>query len=499
MIDKQINQNQRGYAPGLLNLFLAGLAGYDLRMLPAFAGPLIDHEKTKLVRIGSSVLIPSFFGFWTALYFFSSFIDDPQRLLFAASAFALLLLLVDCVIVTTLSKTKIFGLFIRIAMSICIGIVVSEPALLFLYHKTIDARIEAQLQSEKATAETKLKSDLGEANQKLTTAEERLATLRKDLSNYAESKIANLRYLEAEEVKKTRLGQVAADKKQQIGEKKSILAELQAERKNKGNEIESKMLEMKEEESGKRASGKAGRGPFWEKLNGELNMLKTQAADLDKHIKTIGNEITAIQASKTAEKQIDAQLKESPLAKPETAPALTKTEQAAKTLLEQEIAASAAQQDAYRKNVERLEQELAGLDSRYALATRNDSLTQTRMLYEIAAENPVLLIKIFSLFFLVFFIDTAPVLVKLTVQTGYDDYIKQLTQQNFAQNRDNNLAYAQDCIEDATEKFNKLDQFSRHLTAGLEQSSAYRKGYAHEKTLQREARRLMDVLVRQLS
>lgn len=499
MIDNHITRNQRGYAPSMLDRFLAGLAGYDLRLLPEYAGSLAEHEKKKLVRIGTSVFIPSFFGFWTALYFFSSFIADYQRLVFAALAFALLLLVVDCVIVTTLSKTKLSGLLIRIAMSICIGIVVSEPALLFLYQKTINAHIAAQLATEKSAAEQKLNSDLAAANQKLAITEERLQTLRKDLGNYSERKIANLRFMEAEESKKVRLNVIAADKKQQIAEKKNTIDELQAARKNKSNEIESKMLEMKEEESGKRASGKAGRGPFWEKLNGELTVLKKEAADLDKQIKNAGKEIAAIQADKGAEKQIAAQFTKSPAAEPASAPSLTKTEQAAKTLLEQESALFAEQQAEYRKNIDRLEQELAGLDAAYALSTRNDSLTQTQALYEIAAANPVLLVKIFALFFLIFFIDTAPVLVKLTVQTGYEDYLKRLAQQDFAENRERDLVYVQDSINAATEKFNQLERFSRHLTAGLQQASADRKGYAHERTLQREARRLMDGLIKRLS
>jgi hypothetical protein len=498
MNDKQINQNPRGYSPGIINSFLAGLAGYDLRLLPWYAGPLVEHEKKKLVRVGSSVLIPSFFGFCTAYYFFGSFIDDPQRLLLSSIAFALLLLVVDCVIVTTLSKTKIFGLFIRIAMSICIGIVVSEPALLYLYHETINARIEAQLQTEKTAAETKLKTDLDDARQNLSALEEQLKVQREKLANYSDQKIANLRYLEAEDLKKQRLARIAENKKQQAADKQGILAGLQAERKTKGAEIESKMLEMKEEENGKRASAKAGRGPFWEKLNGELTTLKSEAATIDKQIKNINSEIAAIQTGRVEETRIDAQFKEPGVAGPATGLSLTKAEQAEKILLEHDVAASIEQQALYRENVERLAKEIAGLDAKFALSTRDDSLTQTRVLYEIAAANPVLLVKIFALFFLVFFIDTAPVLVKLTVQTGYDGYLRQLSQQSLSENRDIDLAYAQDCVNAATEKFDKLDRFSRHLTKGLDNTNAYRKGYPHEKIVHGEAYRLMDSLVRQL-
>ncbi|MCX7099597.1 MAG: DUF4407 domain-containing protein [Methylococcales bacterium] len=482
--------------PSWLSLQIAGLAGYDLMVIPDYCpDSLIEHERKKLFRIGLSVFIPSFFGFICSYYLFGKYIHQPLALFLSATAFALLLLVVDCIIVTTLSKASLLGLFIRLAMSICIGIVVSEPALLVLYEKTITARIESELSTEKTQEETSLNGKLGVARTDLTKTQADLLSKNAQFANYSDDKIAHIRAMENEKRKKERLASLADSKKPLIAEQQSVLEGLLSQRTAKGQEIENKLLEMDQEAEGKRGSGKAGKGSHWTNLKQELTTLKKEETALNKKIDAANKELALIQDTSKDASQLNEEFK----GRLNGVAKLTAEEQTAKTALAGDISALQQKQTDYRNTVDRIESELAGLGKKYATDTRDDSLTATRVLYQIAQENPVLLIKVLSLFGLIFFIDTIPTLVKLTVKTGYEDFLKQQSQKIQLANQTNNTAYDQECNIAATDKFNKLDQLSQHLSARLAQTSPQGQRYPHEKILHHEAHRLMATLANQLA
>lgn len=484
------------YSPSPFSLVVAGMAGYDLRLLPAYLPDLlIDHEHKKLLRIGLSVFIPSFFGFISAYYLFGKYLHTPYILFLSATAFALLLLVVDCIIVTTLSKATRLGLFIRLAMSVCIGIVVSEPVLLVLYEKTINARIEAELGAEKSQAETDLNAKLTAARADLSSTQTGLATKIALLANYSDDKIIHIRALEAEKRKKELLISAADSKKPIIAEQQAIFDGLQSQRAAKNLAIENKLLEMDQEAEGKRGSGKAGRGAHWTLLKSELTTLKREEAALSKQIEAARKRLEALQNPKNEATKPDIDLN----ARINTVAQLTPEEQTAKTALAADISVLGQKKSDYQATVNRLEAELAGLSQKYAPDTRDDSLTATRVLYQIALENPVLFIKVMALFGLIFFIDTVPTLVKLTVKTAYDDYLRQVSQQNLEQNKDRNHAYDQECAYQAEEKFAKLNQHSQRLTAGLNATSLKKTSYPHERILHTEAYRSMHLLANQLT
>lgn len=495
MSDKQTNPTIRDYSPSNISQLLASLAGYDLGLLPLYADNLIQHELKKLVRVGSSVLIPSFFGFFTSYYLLGKYIANPVLLCFSALAFALLLLVVDSIIVTTLSKTKSFGWFIRIAMSVCIGIVVSEPALLVLYEKTINARIEAELAVERSREETTLHTGLTDGKRDLLATEQQLSAAIAQLANYSDQRIARLRVQELEERKQQQLSTLNERKATRLEQEQARLEALEQDRQAQSDAIEQKMLAMNTEESGGGVSGKAGRGSFWLKLKGELAVLKTQAAEFDKQIAEVNSHITAIQADRTEEEQVSAQFKTLPAIKPD----LTEDERVEKTRWDKEVQGLTARKAVYDELVQSLETRLTGLNAKYDLSTRDDSLTQIRVLYQIAVENPVLLVKVLALFLLILFIDTVPMLVKLTVQTGYEDYVRQESQKLFAESQVKRLVYDQECINAASQKLDKLSSYAHHLTQTLDATQAQGKRYPHEQVLHDEALLSMRLLARQLA
>ena len=110
--------------------FVAGLAGYDLNLLYKYAGPEAEHERNRLVRIGASVVIPAVLSFFTALLFLRPYVGSPMTRALAAMTTALVVLIIDCIIVTTFSRNGGFVTIVRVAISLCMGVVFAEPLLL---------------------------------------------------------------------------------------------------------------------------------------------------------------------------------------------------------------------------------------------------------------------------------------------------------------------------------------------------------------------------------
>lgn len=411
-----------------MSRFLAGLAGYDLSLVPQYAGQEVEHECKKLIRIGASVLIPSFFGFGTAYFYFGPYLESPISKLFCALAVSLILLVVDCVIVTTLSKSNLFGLFIRIAMSICLSIVLSEPALLFLFQKTIDTRIQQELDFGRIQKEQELADSLKTANDGLAKVVSDLRALRKQLDEFSVEAIAEQRGLDIQKRKSERLVRIEARKQRQIEAQHKILADLETQVRVKSDAIESKMLEMQNEDEGRRRSRKQGRGPFWLKLDRERKQLVDEKKALDQRIADAKLEIERIRSDTSDENKVEEEFDALMISEP-AAIELSEDEKERKEVLRKEFDILNERQNFFREMVASREQEIGVLSEKFDLSARTDSLTQTRTLLVIAFESPVMFIKILSLFFLVFFIDTAPVFIKLTAKTGYDDYLKSLARQ----------------------------------------------------------------------
>jgi hypothetical protein len=454
------------------------LAGYDLNLLPRYAGVEIEHEHKKLVRIGASVLIPSFFGFGTAFFFFGPFVEETKLKIIFAFMVSMILLAIDCIVVTTLSKNRPFGLFIRIAMSICLGIVISEPALLMLYQKTINAEIQKQLTFERKIEEDEIKKKLSDIQEKLTETESKLQKSRNSLADYSNENIAQLRFLESKRRIDERIGYIAQDKQKMIQTQTDLIKEFEDKLKAKQSEIEAKMLEMKAEEEGNRGSAKKGRGPFWDKLNAEKSGLERQAKSFQEDIDAAKAEVNHVRSDHSEENSIKQKLQDPRLPGLPKTGLLTEQEQADKDHLQKDVDVYTINQNAYRKQIGDFNTDLQGLSTKYDLSTRNDTLTQTAALYKIILENNILLIKVLSLFFLVFFIDTAPVFVKLTARTGYDDYFKALNRDHTAKSVSEIKSYYEAVMESRKERNFKLLDYMESMDQRIKKADGEKSRYA---------------------
>ena len=396
--DSPSTPSRADYGP--IPVFLAFLGGYDLNLVPLYSKEDEQHEKNKLVLIGSSVLIPSFFGFFTSAYFFSSYIHNVKVLLLASLTVSLVLLAIDRVIVTTLQKNKLVGTVIRICISVCLSVVVSEPALLFLYQKTIEEAIKDRLDSERETAEQKLKSKITDAKQNLTATKEQLDDNRKKLSEYSDQNIAYRRSNEADKHRKQLLDTFRKEKEGEINGKQHTVQELQGRINTKRKEVEDLSLEMDREDSGARESKKSGRGPIWDNLRLQRKDINNEITSLETEKRQLLDGIKGIRASQLNEGTYEAVIKP-PSDNRNNGVLLTDDEINEKTLITNDIALLTERRDQYSKELKGLEEEVSGLKSRYAIETHNDTLAETEALYNIIRENQALMIKVGALFFLV--------------------------------------------------------------------------------------------------
>lgn len=139
--------------------------------------------------------------------------------------------------------------------------------------------------------------------------------------------------------------------------------------------IEDVLLAMKAEEEGRGRSAKKGRGVLWAHLNTEKRRLESQATSLQENIEIIKARINQIREN----------------------------------------------QGSYRKQAQDLEAKLQALSKKYDPSIRNDLPFQTEILHQIVVNNPVSLIERLSLFLLVFFIDVAPLLIRLIAKIDYGE------------------------------------------------------------------------------
>ncbi|MGH8553018.1 MAG: DUF4407 domain-containing protein, partial [Methylococcales bacterium] len=386
---------------------------------------------------------------------------------------------VDCVIVTTLSKTNLFGLFIRVAMSICLSIVLAEPALLFLFQKTIDTRIQEELDVGRNQKEKELNDSLKTANEGLARVVNNLRDLRRQLDEFSVQAVAQQRTREIQKRKTERLALIAGKKQRQIDGKKKLLADLEAKVQAKGGEIEAKMLEMQSEDEGRRRSRKQGQGPFWRKLDGERSQLEEERKALEQQIVAAKAEVDQIRADNTDETKVDEQFDDLLISESATVE-LSEDEKERKEIVRKEFEILTERQNFFRDMVAAKEIEIGKLADKFDISARTDSLTQTKTLLVIAFESPVMFIKILSLFFLVFFIDTAPVFIKLTAKTGYDEYLKSLARQRTLQATRELDEYLAAAIASAKKINDQMMDYKDHMNVVLSRSNGNRSELAED-------------------
>jgi uncharacterized protein DUF4407 len=405
----------------LARRFFASLAGYDLSLASEYAGPELEHERKKLVRIGASVMVPAILAFFATSFFLSPYISSLWPKIAIALLVSLVILGIDCMIVTTLCRNSTLGTFARILISICMSIVVSEPVMLLLYQKTIDARIQKELDDKRTASEVRINRRLSAYESDYAQTSKMVTADASALALFSPANIGQMRMqddLARQKQTNAARNSVISEHLTQLESQKRALEKALSE---KRVQLQTTLDDLNKEGRGLGRSGVAGKGPIYASLNQSANQTWLEVTNIEAQLNDINQSIAVARKG---------MLTDPPLGREQPASAhspgvivLTASEQAQKSHLEDKIKDANELLATIKGQESALTTELAQLRDRYALTKYNDSLTQTRALYAILAENWVLRIKVITLFLLLFLIDLTPVLIKLTARTAYDDYL----------------------------------------------------------------------------
>jgi len=441
-------------------------------LVAEYAGPDATQERRKLVLIGTSVVIPALLSAFTAYFFLGPFVASLATRALLSLFVATLVLIIDCIIVTTLVKQNRLGTAARIMISACMGMVIAEPVLLTLYQKTINSRIQTELENGKAGElrdyEERLQRNENESSRRGTQLSADTDELRKYLPGNIS--IKRLQEKMARAAAAMQVIQAAKDvNTDRLEKQKAALDEVLRARQQS---MESLIVEMSRENDGKRESGRSGRGAVYNALALEKQRVSAEIDRARDRVTELNGEIDAVQNDRTSEALLDQ-----PPATVATVPGtgaaslLLSDERNDAARLRRRVADTERSLVMLATEQAELRARKARLNAQYDPSNHDDSLTQTRVLYAILADNWFLRIKVAALFLLVFLIDLTPILVKLTARTGYDDYLATMARARIVASQPARLRFHEAAISAARAEVQQLCDFRddavARLTAGL--------------------------------
>jgi hypothetical protein len=406
--------------------FCAGLAGFHLELLPNYVGADIEHERTKLTRIGGSVLLPSFLSLGTTYFLLAPYVASPTVRVALSLIAALVILRVDSLIVTTLPSSGRAGIVARLLLSLCLSVVIADPLVAALFHKEITAYTEAQLGTERTAEESKLETKLSEDDGKIAHLNEQMSGDRARLQDYAPGNLALTHFKASAALREELVGGIRTRKAERDEQLNGQLKELRQQRLDLETQIERTIIDLEQERAGKRDSKMAGKGPVYQQLQEKLESLKQQERLIDDQLAAKSREIDEQRSDTREQGEVETRLKNesAALGSYESTGKLTPEEQAERDQLQSQVDGYQASLTALRGKEQQTQQELAQLPERFSISRRDDSLSQSKALKALVADSVLLQIKVGSLMLLFLLLDLTPVLTKLSVSTDYDEYIR---------------------------------------------------------------------------
>ena len=134
--------------------FFICLSGAD-PLIIAKCEELSHSERTKFIGYGTTVIIPAIFGCLAAGYAVSTFIPNALVYIPAAILWFLTILAIDRMLVSTFYKSKIHAastfytaFILRLCLAFILGVIVSHPLVLFIFHDSITQQIHKTHRSE---------------------------------------------------------------------------------------------------------------------------------------------------------------------------------------------------------------------------------------------------------------------------------------------------------------------------------------------------------------
>ena len=416
------------------SLFLASLAGFDLHLLEHYTGAESEHERKKLVLIGASVLIPSLLSFFACCFVLTPHVTSLPIRVACSLVVAAFILFLDCVVVVTLSSSGRAGLTARILLSLCLSVAIADPLVAALFGKTIRASIEAQLGAERAAEEKRLNAKLKDEETQASVFNTKIEEGQVKLEAYTPGNIASGRIKQAAVRREEMVSAVRNSKMKEEDELNDQLELLQKQQRELETQIEATLIAMQQERDGKRATKKPGEGPVFLQLRQQLESLRLQHTTLAQQISDVEKRLNSLRNDK-AEEIRAASAADVLAAGSAESTQMTPEEQSKREQLVTQMTELTSSLADLQIEAQQTRKEIAELPRKFDLSRRDDPLSQTRALITLAQESPLMLWKIATLMTLLLLFDMTPVLVKLTVSTGYGEYIQSLA-------RDHSMASA---------------------------------------------------------
>lgn len=469
--DSSPRRPAKGLCPEIVGRVLAALAGYDLQLVPRYAGADAEHERKRLVRIGASVLIPALLGCFSVFLLLGSYaVVMPARIVMATIA-ALLILLIDSIVVTTLSRRGGAGVLLRLVIAACMAMVTTEPLLLCLYSKSIDAHITAKFDADLRSREQAYVVERDSLESDAARLGKRQSADLSQLQNFAPEHIALYRINRLTTQRAELLAKLRAQQSKELDTLNKMQGGLYGAREKIQGQIDGIVSALHQEEAGLGASGRRGAGPVFSALEKDLRLLESELAELNARVAAVDAEIDATIRNGPMEKVLQRNLTAITNDSPSTsAGSLSPEEAQEKRTLETEIAGLGVALAETRRQQQQVGFALERLPRDLALSTRGDTLARTEALYELISDNWLVGTKVGALFLLLFLIDMAPVIIKLTSRAGYEEYLRSVTAERRAKIATTRNAYEEEVLSTGTARMVRLNEFSRIVLAGLPRS-----------------------------
>lgn len=187
-----IKKEEQPTTPDGMTRFLWWLAAADIDILNE-----CRTEKERFRIIGISVLVTWIFATLAWGYFFSTILDDDMIVGLLALFFGFAILSIDRTLISAMSRSqggiKIMPLLFRLVLAITIGLFVSQPVVLMLFKKDINAQLELSRQTKLDAYRQQLAKlnavELNGYQQSMAEGKQRLAEKEEELKVYREAYI----------------------------------------------------------------------------------------------------------------------------------------------------------------------------------------------------------------------------------------------------------------------------------------------------------------------
>ncbi|MFY0254442.1 DUF4407 domain-containing protein [Chitinophaga sp. 30R24] len=142
-----MKREEAATAPDGMTRFLWWLAAADVEVLKE-----CSTEKERYRIVGISVMVTWMFATLAWGYFFSTIVNDDMAVAGLALFFGFAILSIDRTLIAAMSRTnggvKIMPLIFRLLLALTIGLFISQPIVLMLFKKDINAQLELSKQTK---------------------------------------------------------------------------------------------------------------------------------------------------------------------------------------------------------------------------------------------------------------------------------------------------------------------------------------------------------------